>query len=147
MYPHGHNERKKARAKFYFFDCGVVRAMQNRLNDPPTEMEMGFLFENWLLAELIKINHYYSKGHEFSFWRKRNHEMDIIISNGRKILMAIECKSGKVVNAGASVEAFKTQFSKVPVVIVSLQDKMKRKLKDNVELFPWKEFINRYVDL
>ena len=45
LWPHDRNERKKARPKFYFFDCGVVRTIQNRLQDPPTPQEKGFLFE------------------------------------------------------------------------------------------------------
>ena len=31
LWPFDHSQRKKARPKFYFFDCGVTRALQNRL--------------------------------------------------------------------------------------------------------------------
>ncbi|MBI4373255.1 MAG: ATP-binding protein, partial [Deltaproteobacteria bacterium] len=43
VWPYDRSERKKARPKFYFFDCGVVCAMQNRLMDAPTPVEQGFL--------------------------------------------------------------------------------------------------------
>ena len=45
LWPFDRSERKKARPKFYFFDCGVARALQNRLADPPTPVERGTLFE------------------------------------------------------------------------------------------------------
>jgi predicted AAA+ superfamily ATPase len=48
LWPYDKSERKKARPRFYFFDPGVVRAIQNRLNDPPLPMELGFLFTNIL---------------------------------------------------------------------------------------------------
>ena len=46
LYQWNASERKKARAKFYIFDVGVVRALQNRLFDPPTGQELGLIFEN-----------------------------------------------------------------------------------------------------
>jgi len=45
LWPWDASERKKARPKFYFFDPGIVRAIQNRLNDPPTGRELGFHYD------------------------------------------------------------------------------------------------------
>ena len=38
LWPWDRSERKKARPKFYFFDTGVTRAIQDRLNDDPTPL-------------------------------------------------------------------------------------------------------------
>jgi len=95
LWPLDRNERKKSRPKFYFFDCGVIRALQNRLIDDPTPDERGFLFETWMVNELSRLNDYNGFPHEFSFWRDRNDEVDIVISKGGKPCLAIECKSGR----------------------------------------------------
>ena len=87
--------KEVASPKFYLFDCGVVRAIQNRLNDPPTPDELGFLFETWFVRELRRLRDYAGKPHEFSFWREGPHEIDVLVTGGRGPILAIECKSGR----------------------------------------------------
>jgi len=145
LWPYDKSERKKARPKFYFFDCGVVRAIQNRLNDPPLPMERGFLFENWFIVELIRLRDYYKKEHLFSFWRNRNNEIDIIISDGRGPILAVECKAGKTGIKLSTIRAFQDRFPGVPLIIASLKDKMTRKVGD-IEILPWKQAIDVYKE-
>jgi len=80
LWPWDRSERKKARPKFYFFDCGVVTAIQNRLYDPPTPAETGFLFETWFVREIIRLRDYHTMPHDIAFWRHGKHEIDIVIS-------------------------------------------------------------------
>jgi uncharacterized protein len=143
LWPWSKSERKKARPKFYFFDCGVVRAIQNRLNDPPSPPEKGFLFETWFINELIRIRDYSKAEHEFSFWRNRDQEIDIIISKGSSPIMAFECKSGRVDVNSTAINSFKKVFPKAPLTIVSLTDHLARKV-DNAEILPIKEAIKLY---
>jgi predicted AAA+ superfamily ATPase len=147
LWPFDHNERRKARPKFYFFDCGVIRALQNRLIDRPTPAETGFLFEMWLINELMSINDYYGKSHEFSFWREKNHEIDILISRGGKPLLAIECKSGKTGITAETIAAFKGRFPGVPLVQVSLLDEKPRVSGVNLEILPWMKLLDRYIKM
>jgi predicted AAA+ superfamily ATPase len=147
LWPWDRSERKKARPKFYFFDCGVVRALQNRLNDPPTALETGVLFENWMFNELIAHGDYMNKGHEIAFWREGPHEIDLLIMNGQKPLMAVECKTGQQHPSTACIDAFRKRFPKVPLIIASLSDKNKRKLESGVEILPWPDVIRRYTEL
>jgi len=146
LWPYDKSERKKARPKFYFFDCGVVRAIQNRLNDPPLPAEQGFLFENWFIAELIRLRDYYNKEHQFSFWRYRNNEIDVIISAGKGPIFAVECKAGRTDIRSSTISAFKDRFPGVPLIIVSLKDKMARKVGD-IEILPWKQALEVYKSL
>jgi predicted AAA+ superfamily ATPase len=146
LWPYDRSERKKARPKFYFFDCGVVRAIQNRLNDPPLPIEQGFLFENWFIAELIRLRDYYKKEHQFFFWRYRNNEIDIVISDGKGPFLAVECKAGRTVIKSSTIRAFKDRFPDVPLIIVSLKDKMARKVGD-IKIVPWKEAVEMYKKL
>ena len=145
-WPFDRNERKKARPKFYFFDCGVIRAIQNRLQDIPTPFEKGILFENWLICELIHIRDYMDKEHEFSFWRNRDHEIDIIISDGHGPILAIECKSGKTNISSLTIESFHKAFPKIPLIVASLIDKKPRKIK-NIEILPWLNVLEKYYKL
>ena len=147
LWPWDRSERKKARPKFYFFDCGVVRAIQNRLNDPPTTQETGILFESWMIKELIAYGDYFNKGHEYTFWRDGPHEVDLLIMNGRKPILAVECKTGQHLPSTACMDSFRKYFPKVPLVVASFTDKNKRKLESGIEILPWPEMIHRYKEL
>ncbi len=146
LWPFDRNERKKARPKSFFFDCGVVRAIQNRLQDPPTAREKGFLFETWMINELTRIRDYYNKPHEFSFWRERNHEVDILISDGHGPLLAVECKSGSGEIAKGTIRKFKERFHGVPLIVASLPDTKKRKTAQ-IEVLPWKDVLRLYMEM
>ena len=146
LWPFDRNERKKARPKSYFFDCGVVRALQNRLTDPPTPREKGFLFETWLTNELIRLNDYYNKSHEFSFFREKNHEIDLIISNSKGPVLAIECKSGNTDISKDTIKWFQRKFSKTPLIIASFTDDRKR-MVHGIEIFPWRDVLALYSEL
>ncbi len=147
LWPWDRSERKKARPKFYFFDCGVVRAIQNRLNDPPTPAETGFLFETWFVREMRRLRDYGDKAHEFSFWREGNHEIDLLIMGGRGPLLAIECKSGRDLVSAQTLRAFRARFPKVPLVVASLHDHVPRRLETGIELQPWAKVLERYQAL
>ena len=144
LWPYDRSERKKARPKFYFFDCGVIRALQNRLLDPPTPQEKGFLFETWLCRELVRIRDYEEKGHSSGLWRKGNHEIDILISGGHGPLLAIECKSSRAGLDTATVRAFRDEFPKVPLWVASLTDEHSRKLESGVEVHSWRKIVQSY---
>ena len=144
LWPWDRSERKKARPKFYFFDCGVVRAIQNRLNDPATPLEMGLLFETWFVRELRRVRDYAGKPHEFSFWREGPHEIDVLVTGGRGPLLAIECKSGAGEIATSTLTAFRTRFPKTPIIVASLKDRTTRRPESGVDILPWDRAIERY---
>ncbi len=137
LWPWDRSERKKARPKFYFFDCGVVRALQNRLIDPPTPQEKGHLFETFFYNELKRLRDYHEKPYEFSFWREGDHEIDVLVSGPRGPLMAFECKTSSETISGATLLAFRKRFPTVPLFIASLKDAHPRKLDNGVTVLPW----------
>ena len=147
LWPWDRSERKKARPKFYFFDCGVVRAIQNRLNDPPTPAEMGFLFETWFVREIRRLRDYGNKEHEFSFWREGNHEIDLLITGGHGPLLAVECKTGHDLISAQTLRAFRARFPKVPLVVASLHDQTPRRVETGIEILPWVKVLERYQTL
>ncbi|NTV52334.1 MAG: ATP-binding protein [Candidatus Firestonebacteria bacterium] len=145
LWPWDRSERKKARPKFYFFDCGVARAIQNRLNDPPTMVETGILFETWLVNELHRMRDYSQKEHTFSFWRQREEEVDILISNSRGPVFAIECKTGRGDLRRPTITQFRKTFPKVPLVVASLRDNKPRKIGTQ-DVWPWQQVLTYYKD-
>ncbi|MBI4358746.1 MAG: ATP-binding protein [Candidatus Omnitrophica bacterium] len=147
LWPWDRSERKKARPKFFFFDTGVVRSIQNRLNDPPTSQELGFLFETWLVRELVRLRDYFKKSHEFCFWREGNYEIDILVMGSRGPVLAMECKSGNESLSRPALESFRAKFPKVPLVIASLKDKARRRLASEIEILPWRDALEMYCRL
>lgn len=78
--------------KFYFFDCGVVRALINEL-DEGTKNIKGYLLETYVLHELRAYSDYHSKRYNFHYWgTPSENEVDFIISTGSK-MVGVEVKS------------------------------------------------------
>ncbi|MBU1922627.1 ATP-binding protein, partial [Patescibacteria group bacterium] len=145
LWPWDRSERKKARPKFYFFDCGVVRALQNRLVDPPTQHERGFLFETFFYNELKRVRDYYEKSYELSFWREGKNEIDILVTGPRGPVMAFECKTSTDTVSNVTYTAFRKRFPKPPLFVVSLKDAHPRKLDNGVVVLPWRQALDVFL--
>jgi len=146
LWPWDRSERKKARPKFYFFDCGVVRALQNRLVDPPTPQEKGFLFETFFYNELKRMRDYHEKPYELSFWREGKNEIDILVTGPRGPVMAFECKTSTDTISDATRAAFHKRFPKVPLFVVSLKDAHSRKLDNGIVVLPWRQALDTFLE-
>lgn len=147
VWPFDRSERKKARPRFYFFDCGVVRALQNRLSDPPTPQERGFLFETWFVNELVRLNDYHEKDFRLSLWRKGDWEIDLLIEKGSRPLMGIEIKTGRNVRETPSWREFRKAFPKTPLVVASLDDPRPRLDPSGVEVMPLQQVLARLMKI
>ncbi len=147
VWPFHRSQRKKARPKFYFFDCGVVRALQSRITENPNAQELGVLFETWIANELIRIRDYLEYEHTISLWRHGKWEIDFIIESPRGPLFAIECKSGQHIKNKYAIDAFRKYFPKVPLVICSLLDQRTRQIQENVWIENYTKTIQRYRNL
>ena len=137
LWPYDRKERKKARPKFYFFDPGVVRALQGRLSVDITPSERGMLFETWLINELLRINEYLKKRLEFSFWRERNHEIDLLISRGGKIVAGVEIKSKKAEIPTATKKRFKNRFPNATLYTVMNSSSLNDQRLSYWDFFDW----------
>ncbi len=73
LFPMAKSARKIAAGhpRFYLFDCGVVRALQKKLNAPLLEEteEYGRAFEHFLICEIIRLNEYLRLDLDISFYR------------------------------------------------------------------------------
>jgi predicted AAA+ superfamily ATPase len=146
LWPWDRSERKKARPKFYFFDCGVVRALQNRLVDPPTPQEKGFLFETFFYNELKRLRDYHEKPYELVLWREGKHEIDLLVMGSRGPVMAFECKTSSETISEATLAAFRGRFPGLPLIIASMQDLAPRKLDNGLHILPWRQALGRFLE-
>lgn len=98
VYPFKESIRKRQSKtpKFYFFDCGILRASQRKLHLELNEKtyEYGKLFEHWVIQEIFRLNKYYSYDYSLSFMKtKDNAEIDLILERPGTKKRLIEIKS------------------------------------------------------
>ncbi len=94
-------KRQTQKSKFYFFDIGVVRALQNLAGSeiPTGSSETGYLFEALVINEFFKLNDAYQKRWQFSYFQtQKDHEIDLIIERPRGKPLLIEIKSSHKIN-------------------------------------------------
>lgn len=85
------NELKKSR-KIYFWDTGVRNAVIRNFNPLHFRQDIGGLWENFLVAERLKQNHYEGQLPNYWFWRTHaQQEIDYIEEQGG-VLSAWEFK-------------------------------------------------------
>ncbi len=80
-------------SKFYFFDCGVARALSGRLPYPPIQEELGPQVETFVLTEVRAFLAYSSLAYVLHFWRDHNGaEVDLLCETAQGFV-AIEVKA------------------------------------------------------
>ena len=84
-------------AKFYFYDTGIVRALQGEYGriPGPSTYDFSNLFESFLINELYRLNKYTERDYKFSFLKTKDGvELDLIIRINARKHYCIEIKSG-----------------------------------------------------
>lgn len=102
-YHHSIRKRQSQKAKFYFFDCGVTRALQNTVTLPLSSQTISFgdLFEQLVILEFIRLNDYYEKRFKFSYLRTKDDlEIDLIIERPGQPIALVEIKSNDKIDEG-----------------------------------------------
>jgi len=94
-------KRQRKNPKFYFFDLGVKRALEKKLDLElhPKTYEFGKLFEHFLVNEIYRLNQYLIKDYSLSYLRtKDNVEIDLILEKVGESIILIEIKSSYLIN-------------------------------------------------
>ncbi len=87
--------REHSKAKFYFFDPGVVRAIHGVADQPLTDAEAGPLLEGFILHELRAAIAYQGLGGEIFYWSTPgSKEIDFVWVKG-STRVAIEVKNSR----------------------------------------------------
>ena len=121
--------------KVYFLDTGVANFFINNFNGFELRRDAPFLFENYVLSELIKGG---TDPDAVKFWQDKNQtEVDFVIE-GNKALTAIEIKFKQSVTADdlAAFNIFRRDYSDARCFLISLScQKAFKKVK---ALLPYK---------
>lgn len=105
--------------KVYFFDTGVANFFINNFNGFEVRKDAPFLFENYVLSELIKGG---IEPDTIKFWQDKNQtEVDFVIE-GNKGLTAIEVKFKQSLTGGdvSAFNIFRRDYSGAECFLVSL---------------------------
>ena len=129
--------------KFYLFDLGVKRSLENRLQIPllPGSFEYGSAFENWVINELYRLNSYRELDYQFSYLRtKDNVEIDLVIERPGASTLLVEIKSSDRIDSRhlGGLQNFEKDFPKAELFCVSRVKKTQKIGK--IWILPWQEF-------
>jgi predicted AAA+ superfamily ATPase len=123
-------------SKYYFFDVGVVSALQGRAARPGTP-EFGPAFETWLLHELV-CHRDYAQGAPISHWRSASgFEVDFLLGDHT----AVEAKAKEVVTPHdlRSLRAIAEERPVRRAICVSLE--RRRRTVSSITILPWRTFL------
>ncbi len=142
-------KRQREAPKFYFFDPGIKRALDQTLDVPLlTQTEaFGHAFEHFILLEIIKKTKTYGKDFRFSYLRTKDGvEIDLLIEKSGRVLFLCEIKSTSFVPQKdvLSVKGFQKDFPQAKLFILS-NDEQPRLVED-VMIYPWKEGIQKIFE-
>ncbi|HXH73917.1 MAG TPA: AAA family ATPase [Bacteriovoracaceae bacterium] len=141
--------RQKQSPKFYFFDCGVVRALSNEINQKllPQTFSYGKHFEQLVVSEFIRLNSYYEKNWKFSYIRTGSGvEIDLVIEKNKKDIILVEIKSTTNVHEEnlSSLIGLGSDF-KSSTRYLLCQEKLPRMVKD-IRIMNWMDGIKEIFD-
>lgn len=133
--------------KFFFFDCGVFRAMRPvGPLDLPEEIA-GAVLETLVFQELRALNDYYGLDAAIRYWRTSSgSEVDFILY-GENIFVAIEVKRTRRLKGSdfSGLKLFKKDYPQAKAFLVCGIDR--REYADDIEVWPVAEFLTKLPSL
>lgn len=127
-------------SKYYLFDTGVARILQNRSIINFGSPEFGEAFEHYIFHELQTFIDYNSIDDGLHYWRSTSGaEVDFILNNET----AIEVKASKNISKQdlKNLVALKEEKKLKNYFLVCLED-VPRKV-DSIQILPWKIFLQQ----
>ncbi len=140
-YSHSIKKQLLQAPKFYFFDCGVLNALNGELRTvlKKSTYRYGKLFETFVIQEIFRLNIYKNLGLRFHYWReKTGKEVDLLLSRSTaNPKVAIEIKS---FSEPESLPVFKLIHDELPHVLQWCFCNVPRKVEiGGITYFPWRE--------
>ena len=133
---------QKQSPKFYLFDMGVKRSLQNMLNVPlvPRTTEFGDAFEGWFIGECFRLNHYHELDFKFSYLRTKDDvEVDLIIDRPGQSQILLEIKSSDRVDDRhvKNLVHFNKDFPDAELICASRV--AHKQVVKGIKVLPWKD--------
>lgn len=142
-------KRQSSKPKFYLFDPGVKRAVDQTLSIPLLERTSAYgeAFEHFVVLELIKLAQIINTEIRFSFFRTSEglQEIDLIIERPGKAIALIEIKSSTRVDSVhiSKLKVFEKAFDS-PELYILCQERHARD-SNGVRIRPWKRGIQEIL--
>ncbi len=135
-------KRQAGNPRFYFFDTGVQRALENTLTVElkPQTYAYGYAFEHFLINEIWRLQSYAQKDYQLSYLRTQSGvEIDLIISRPGLKRALVEIKSTERVTEDdlRGLNSLGKDIANSESFCLSL-DPIAKKI-DNVHCFPWQQ--------
>lgn len=130
--------------KFYFFDVGVVNALQTRFQITPRTAEYGQALEHLVFLELQSYLDYHRLKCKLSYWRTYTDlEVDFIVGNS----LAVEVKATARVRESdlAPLRALNSEAKIERRIVVSLEP-TERVTADGIDIMPVEKFFGDLWD-
>jgi predicted AAA+ superfamily ATPase len=108
LYPFSQNKRDEIgkAPKVYFYDLGLRNAIIKNFDISPERVDLGAMFENFIVSEVKKIIEYTKSDYNLNYWRlARGSEVDMVLSNSLQTI-GVEIK----LNSGSVSEAFINRY-------------------------------------
>ncbi len=142
-------KRQRGKAKFYYFDLGVQRALSGRLEIPLVagQQDFGWAFEHFIIAEFYRLINYFKPDWKLFYLRTSDDaEIDLVIERPGQKLALIEIKStDRVQNLNQQkligFKKLSEQISNAETFLIS-QDHHHR-IEKHIEYLHWKEIFSR----
>ncbi len=142
------NKRLIKMPKAYFIDTGLCVRLQSHQEQSSilSTPQSGHLFENLVIAEVIKTKDHFLKDWQLHFWRtKEKEEIDLIIESKTTILL-IEIKLGSVPSQNFPIpEALRVSGKKILRAFV-LATGQRQTLRDQVDAIPLKDLCDYLLE-
>lgn len=143
-------KRQRQSPKFYFFDLGICRSIQNSLHSPPVPgtSDYGDLFEHLVIIEIYRLNILLKKNYQLSYLRTQNNvEIDLILERRGDPIILIEIKSKNNVSSEdiKNLTNLQAEFKKKTMYLLS-NDPYSKKI-DEVHVLHWKEGIKNIFEI
>jgi predicted AAA+ superfamily ATPase len=135
-------KRQNQKPKFFFFDLGLKRALEQTLTVKLLPQTYGFgdAFEHFIICEMIRLNAYFRKDFRFSYLRtKDDAEIDIIIERPGQKNAYVEIKSTEHASESdiRTLKAFAKQNSQVDMYLLSRDPHAKQ--IGSIKFLPWQQ--------
>jgi len=134
--------QQRQHPKFYFFDTGVMRAIDYSIEEPVRvgSYEFGRLFEHFFIHECIKLSNYLECRYRFAYLRtKDDAEIDLIIARPGKKTLVIEIKSADQVDQ-TEINKLQRLAKDIPKAeaIIACRESVAR-ISNGVRILPWEK--------
>lgn len=135
-------KRQSKSPKFYLFDTGVTRALARFLGQHlvPKSKPYGVAFEQFLIAESMRLNDYYRKDFRFSYFRTKDGvEIDLIIDRPGAPLALIEIKSSTSPTMEDVKHLLKLKNDFEPCELYLWSNEPTSRIEEGVKFMHWQE--------